>query len=120
MPAQIALRALADPAAVDIEAELRAALHEHDRGIDDRDQDDPAEGAMLHEVVDGAALQFERHDLEQKADDGEHDEQQLMLPARLEDVAEYASRQRAESGFLVPGTCGAHHREPRLLSCAPR
>ncbi len=87
-PAQIALGALADPAAIDIEPELGRTLQENGAGIAESDQHDPAEGATLDEVVDSPPLQFERHDIEQKHDDRQQRQQRLVNRARRDDIAE--------------------------------
>jgi transposase len=74
--------ALPDPAAIDVEDELDSALDEHDRGIDRTQQDHPAIRTVFDEVVDDSALQFERDYFEKKDRDRQHQEQQLMHPAR--------------------------------------
>ena len=63
---QIAGRALADPGAINIDDELDAALHQSGADIDGAELDDPPKIPVLDEIVDDPALQFERHDFEQK------------------------------------------------------
>jgi hypothetical protein len=74
-PPQIAGGSLADPAPVDVEHELGTALHEHGAGIDRGKRDDRPILAMLDQVVDDPALQFQRHDFEQKHRDGQQHEE---------------------------------------------
>ena len=78
MPGAVACRAFADPAAIDVEAELDAALHERDKGIDGAELDHEAEVAVLHQVVDDAPLQLERHHLEEEGRDRQRHEAELM------------------------------------------
>src|SRR6516225_8452315 len=92
-PAQVPYSALADPPAIDIEAELGCALDEHHPGIDGAQHDHPAKRAVLDEVVDDAALQLERDDFYQKDGDGEDQEQQLMERARRQHIAKDTVRQ---------------------------
>src|ERR1700737_264208 len=88
---EIAGCALADPAAIDIEDELGAALHEDAAGIYGAQDDDEPIVPVLDEVVEDPALQLERHDLEQKYTDGKQQEEQLVPTARLQNIAEYVA-----------------------------
>ena len=90
-PAQVAYRALADPAAINVEAELDPALHEHDTRINRAKDDDPAVRAVLDEVVDDPTLQLERSDFYEEDADGQRQEQQLMHPAGRQHIAEDAA-----------------------------
>jgi hypothetical protein len=85
---QIARRALADPAAIDVEDELDAPLHEDDAGIDGAQEDDEPVVPMFDEIVDDPALQFERHDFEQEYADGQQHDDQLVPSARCQNIAE--------------------------------
>src|SRR6516165_2781286 len=89
--AQVADGALADPAPIHVEDELGPALDEHDTGIDRAQDDDPAVGTVLDQVVDDPALQFERDDFYQKDADGQRQEQQLMRSAGRHHIAEDAA-----------------------------
>src|ERR1051326_8020438 len=63
---QIADRTLADPAAIDIEDELGATLHQYGAGIDRGERHYEPVLAILDEVIDDPALQLQGHDFEQK------------------------------------------------------
>ena len=103
--------ALADPAAIDVEAELGSALNEHDPGIDRAEDDHPAIGTVFDEVVDDAALQLERDDFEEKDADGQRHEQQLVCPAGRQHIAEDAARQFVRRGGAeLAGPGGDAHR----------
>ena len=111
--AEIADRALADPTAIDIEDELGASLHSNGAGIDGAQDDDEPILAVLDEVVDDPALQFERHDLEQEHHDGQHHQERLVPAARRQHIAEYVIR---DAGYRLSGApataaadIGGHH-----------
>ncbi len=86
-PPQIAGRALADPAAIDVEDQLGAPLHQNGSGVDGAKHDDERKIPVLDEVVDDPALQLERRDFEQKHRDGQHHQRQLMPKAGCQDIA---------------------------------
>ena len=65
---EIASGALRDPAAIDIHKSLCAALQQDGAGVDSTQEDDQLKMPLLGEVVDDPALQFKRHDFEQKDD----------------------------------------------------
>jgi hypothetical protein len=69
--AQVAHGALADPATINVEAEFGAALDEHNTGIDRAQDNNPAVRAVLDQVVDDPALQFERDDFHKENADGQ-------------------------------------------------
>ena len=72
--AQVAYGAFTDPAAIHVENELGPALDEYDPSINCAQDYHRVVGAILCEVVDDAALQFERGDFQEKDGDGEPQE----------------------------------------------
>src|SRR5580700_3123883 len=61
---------------------------------------------MLNQIVDDAALQFERDNFEQKDADRQRQQNDLVQPARAEHIAEDIARQRSRRGdieFMDPG-----------------
>jgi hypothetical protein len=77
-PAQIAFGPFPNPAAVDVEHKLGAALDEDHPGITGAQPDHPGIRAMLDEIIDNSALQFERHYFEQGDTSGQRHQHYLM------------------------------------------
>ena len=115
---QIADRALADPAAIDIEDELGAALHQDGAGVDGAQADDQRKAPVLDEVVDHPALQLERHDFEQKHGDGQHHQGQLVPTARFQNIAVYVAGDFGRNARARPPCDLASRRGPNRMACA--
>jgi hypothetical protein len=118
---QIARGTLTDPAPVDVEDELGAAMHQDDARIRDAQRDHQPVLPVLHKIVDDPSLQLERHKLDQKNRHGQQQEQQLMDCAGFQNIAEQVPRQACRAarnpgrGRLVaplefpgPGKVGVH------------
>ena len=67
MPAQIPRRILADPAAIDIEAELGRTLNENGAGIGHAQHNDELKRPFFDQVVDDAALNLQWDDFEEES-----------------------------------------------------
>jgi hypothetical protein len=84
--------AFANPAAINVHGELGRALQQNRPDISAAQQHDSAIAAIFDDIVDNAALEFERHDFEQKDRDRQQHQRNLVLPTRRQDVAKQTTR----------------------------
>jgi len=122
-PPQVALGPLADPAAIDVQRQLGPALDENDAGIDRAQADHPRKRAVLDQIVDDPALQFERDNFEQKDADRQGQQKELVQPARPQHIAEDIGRQRSRRGgieFMDPGDDAHRPKTINLLQASTR
>jgi hypothetical protein len=93
VPAQIPRCILANPAAVDVEAKLGRTLNQNGAGIGRAQHYHELKWPFFDQVVDDAALYFQRNDFKQKSDDRQTDQRNLVSPADREDIAKEIGRQ---------------------------